>query len=86
MCDVAKHIDVVPNRAARPAYLLRESFREGRRVRKRTLANLSARPDEQIAATRAVLRGERLGAVAQHFEAICSRACGGSFTGSSRAF
>ena len=70
------HIDVVPNRGARPAYLLRESFREGHRVRKRTLANLSALSDEQIAALRAVLRGERLGAVAQHFEAICSRAHG----------
>ena len=70
------HIDVVPNRGARPAYLLRESFREGHRVRKRTLANLSALSDEQIAALRAVLRGERLGAVAQHFEAIGSRAHG----------
>jgi hypothetical protein len=70
------HIDVVPNRGARPAYLLRESFREGHHVRKRTLANLSALSDEQIAAIRAVLRGERLGAVAQHFEAICSRAHG----------
>jgi len=69
-------IDVVPNRGARPAYLLRESFREGHRVRKRTLANLSALSDEQIAALRAVLRGERLGAVAQHFEAIGSRAHG----------
>ena len=70
------HIDVVPNRGARPAYLLRESFREGHRVRKRTLANLSALSDEQIAALRAVLRGERLGAVGQHFEAMGSRAHG----------
>ena len=70
------HIDVVPNRGARPAYLLRESFRDGHHVRKRTLANLSALSDEQIAALRAVLRGERLGAVGQHFEAICSRAHG----------
>ena len=35
------HIDVVPNRGSRPAYLLREAFRDGARVRKRTLANLS---------------------------------------------
>ena len=70
------YIDVVPNRGARPAYLLRESFRDGHHVRKRTLANLSALSDEQIAALRAVLRGERLGAVGQHFEAICSRAHG----------
>src|SRR3989304_4790095 len=35
---VAMHIDIVPNRGARPAYLLRESYREGGRVHKRTLA------------------------------------------------
>ena len=52
------HIDVIPNRGARPAYLLRESYREGTRVRKRTLANLSSLSDAQIAVIRAVLRGE----------------------------
>jgi len=70
------HIDAVPNRGARPAYLLRESFREGPRVRKRTLANLSSLSDEQIAAIRAVLRGEHLGAIEQRFEVIGSRAHG----------
>ena len=50
------HVDVVPNRGSRPAYLLRESFREGTHVRKRTLANLSALPEEQIFAIRAVLQ------------------------------
>jgi hypothetical protein len=70
------HIDVVPNRGARPAYLLRESYREGGRVHKRTLANLSALSDEQIVAIRAVLRGEQIGAVAERFEAIASRAHG----------
>jgi transposase len=67
------HIDVVPNRGARPAYLLRESFREGRRVRKRTLANLSALSDAQIEAIRAILRGDSLAPAAQQFEAIASR-------------
>ena len=70
------HIDVVPNRGARPAYLLRESYREGTRVRKRTIANLSALSDEQITAIRAVLRGESLAPVATLFEAIASRAHG----------
>ena len=70
------HIDIVPNRGARPAYLLRESYREGARVRKRTLANLSALSDEQILAMRAVLRGEQLGPVAQCFEITASRAQG----------
>jgi hypothetical protein len=67
------HIDAVPNRGSRPAYLLRESFREGSKVRKRTLANLSALPDEQIFAIRAVLRGEKLHPVNELFEVIESR-------------
>jgi transposase len=67
------HIDAVPNRQARPTYLLRESFREGNRVRKRTLANLSALSDEQIAALRRVLRGEQLCAAASQFEVVASR-------------
>jgi transposase len=67
------HIDIVPNRGARPSYLLRESYREGERVRKRTLANLSSLSDEQIMAIRAVLRGEDLGPVTDRFEAIASR-------------
>lgn len=70
------HIDVVPNRGSRPAYLLRESFRDGKRVRKRTLANLSALSDEQIFAIRAILRGEPLCPPEQLFEAIDSRAHG----------
>ena len=70
------HIDVVPNRGARPAYLLRESYREGARVHKRTLANLSSLSDEQILAIRAVLRGEQLSPLAERFEAIASRAHG----------
>ena len=67
------HIDVVPNRGARPAYLLRESYREGTRVHKRTLANLSSLSDGQILAIRAVLRGEEFGPVTERFEAIASR-------------
>ena len=54
------HVDVVPNRGSRPAYLLRESFRDGARVRKRTLANLSSLSDEQIPAIRAGRRGAAL--------------------------
>lgn len=70
------HIDVVPNRGSRPAYLLRESFRDGKRVRKRTLANLSSLSEEQIFAIRAILRGEPLCPPEQLFEAIGSRAHG----------
>lgn len=41
-------IDRIPNRTSPPAILLRESYREGGRVRKRTLANLSKLPDALI--------------------------------------
>lgn len=54
------YIDVVPNRDSPPAVLLRESYREGRKVKKRTLANLSALPAEAIEVLRAVLKGEKL--------------------------
>lgn len=73
---VAMHIDIVPNRGSRPAYLLRESVREGKRVRKHTLANLSSLSDAQILAIRAVLRGESVRPVASMFEAVCSRSHG----------
>jgi hypothetical protein len=67
------HIDVVPNRGSRPAYLLREAWREGKKIRKRTLANLSSLADDQIEAIRCVLRGEKLAAVGQLFEVTASR-------------
>lgn len=57
---IRMHIDVVPNRNSRPAYLLRESYRVGKNVRKRTIANLSSLSDEQIQAFRAILSGQQL--------------------------
>jgi transposase len=66
------HIDIVPNRDSRPTFLLRESYRDGPRVRKRTLANLSALSAAQIEAIRAVLRGEPLRPAGELFEAIRS--------------
>jgi transposase len=51
------YIERVPNRGSRPAILLRESWREGKKVRKRTIANLSDWPPEKIEALRAALKG-----------------------------
>jgi hypothetical protein len=62
------YIDVVPNRNSRPAVLLRESVREGSKIKKRTLANLSALSMEQVETIRRVLRGDKLGPLEQHFE------------------
>lgn len=57
------YIDVVPNRNSRPAILLREAWREGTRIRKRTLANLSDWSPDQVEAFRRVLKGHKLVAV-----------------------
>jgi transposase len=70
------HIDTIPNRNSRPAYLLRESVRDGKHVRKRTLANLSSLPIEQIEAIRRILKGERLGPIEDGLEVVGSRAHG----------
>ncbi len=67
------HIDGVPNRTSRPTYLLRESYREGTKVRKRTLANLSALSDAQIESIRAVLAGHDVRPVEQLWETVRSR-------------
>jgi hypothetical protein len=55
------HVDRIPNRTSPPAYLLRETFREGRKVRKRTLANITHWPAAKIEALRRLLRDEVLG-------------------------
>ena len=52
------YVTRVPNRSSPPAVLLRESFREGGKVRTRTLANLSDWPETKVEALRRVLRGE----------------------------
>ena len=67
------HIDGVPNRTSRPTYLLRESYREGKKVRKRTLANLSALSDEQIGSIRLVLSGQSVRPVEELWQTVRSR-------------
>ena len=61
------HIETVPNRNSRPTILLREGWREGPRVRKRTLANLTHWPPQQIESLRRLLRGETLVLVEEVF-------------------
>jgi transposase len=70
------HIDGVPNRTSRPTYLLRESYREGKKVRKRTIANLSSLSDEQIEAIRAVLAGQIVRPVEELWQTTRSRSHG----------
>ena len=71
------YIDLVPNRGSKPAILLRESIREGKRIKKRTIANLSALTLDQAEAIRLVLKGEGLApAAAGSLECLRSLAHG----------
>src|SRR6266436_4048389 len=52
------YLTAVPNRNSPPAILLRASFRDGDKVRTRTLANLTSWAPERIEALRRALTGE----------------------------
>src|SRR3990172_970387 len=61
--SVAMHVDTIRRRHGERVYesqLVRRSVREGKRVRKETVANISGLPPEAIEAVRRVLRGEAL--------------------------
>ncbi len=67
---VAMHIEIIPNRGSTPTSLLRESYRQGTRVRKRTLGNISKLPTDQIEAIRRILKGEKLVSMHDLFEVV----------------
>src|SRR6202158_395126 len=51
------YIESVPNRNSPPAILLRESYRDGPKIKKRTIANLSDWPRELVEGLRTLLKG-----------------------------
>ena len=53
------YITAIPNRSSPPAILLRESYREGDKVKTRTLSNLTKLPDDAIDLLKRHLAGER---------------------------
>ncbi len=61
---------IIPNRGSPPAILLRESYREGGKVKTRTLANLSKLPAEAIPVLRQVLKGKQMVAADEAFEIV----------------
>jgi len=67
------YVDVVPNRKSPPAILIRESFRERGKIRKRTVANLSDLPMRQVESLRLLLKGRQLAPVDELFNVIASR-------------
>ena len=64
------YIDEVPNRSSPPAILLREGWREGKRVKKRTIANISHWPREKVELLRKLLKNEPLMAPDDAFDII----------------
>lgn len=67
-------ITAVPNRHSPPALLLRESFRDGDKVRTRTLANLTSWAPERIEALRRALTGECEGLTGD-LQPVCGPIC-----------
>jgi len=73
MLPVGMHIHIVPNRNSKPAILLRESYRENGKVKKRTIANLSSLSLEQAEMIRLVLKGKKVAPSAELFEKLESK-------------
>jgi len=71
------HIETVPNRGSKPCILLRESYRQGGKVCKRTLANLSHLPPAVVDGLRLLLRGANpVANLAESFEVRLSQPYG----------
>jgi len=70
------YVATVPNRGSPPAILLRESYREGGKVKTRTLKNLSHWPPERIKLLRGLLRGDPLAPTGEGFAILQSLAHG----------
>ena len=51
------HVDVIPNRKSPPAILFRRAWREGKKIRRETIANLTGMPAYIIDGIRAMLKG-----------------------------
>src|SRR5713101_7724245 len=70
--NVGMYIAVVPNRGSPPAILLREGYREGGKVKNRTLTNLSKWPPQKIDLLRRLLRDEPLAPAEALFDVVAS--------------
>ena len=71
---LAMYIERVPNRNSPPAILLRESFRDGKKIRKRTLANLTKWPAELVEGLQTLLHGgTAITHLQEAFEVVRSR-------------
>ena len=65
------YVERVANRSSPPAVLLRQSVRDGSKIRKTTLANISHWPDARVDSLKRILKGETL--VNPHEALVVSR-------------
>ena len=71
------YIESVPNRSSPPAVLLRESYRQGGKVKKRTLANLSSWSPALVEGLRILLKGgTAVSSLEEAFDIVRSLPCG----------
>jgi hypothetical protein len=66
------YVTRVPNRGSPPAVLLRESYREGGKVKNRTLANLSSWPEAKVGTLSRALKGLPVAGLEGAFGIACS--------------
>lgn len=66
------YVTRVPNRNSPPAVLIRESYREGGKVKNRTVANISKLPPETIEMIRRSLNGDQLVSPEEAFDIVAS--------------
>jgi len=69
---VVMYVTKVPNRSSPPAILVRESYREGGKVKTRTIANISKLPPQAISILRRTLKGESLVSAEDAFDVTAS--------------
>jgi hypothetical protein len=67
------YVETIPNRGARPTVLIREAWREGKKIRRRTVGNITSLPERQIDQIRRTLKGEELVSSSEAFEFLRCR-------------
>ena len=67
------YVETIPNRGAQPTVLIREAWREGKKIRRRTVGNITSLPERQIEQIRRTLKGEELVSSREAFEILRAR-------------
>ena len=67
------YVETIPNRDSRPTVLIREAWREGKNIRRRTVGNITALPENQIEQIRRTLKGEHLVSSDDAFQLLRAR-------------